>query len=228
MDLTVLHLALPALSRDLEPSSTQLLWIIDIYGFMLAGCLITMGSLGDRIGRRRVLLIGTVAFGCASTAAAYSTSAEMLIAARAVLGVAAATLAPSTLSLIRTMFPDSEQRRTAVGIWITSFALGGIAGPAVGGIVREFFWWGSVFFINLPVMVALLAFGPRILPEFKDVEAGPADPASAIMSIAAILTLVFAVKHTAQQRFPYSPRPPRWRVACSDGCSSVDSAACGI
>ena len=121
MDLTVLHLAVPALAADLEPSSTQLLWIIDIYGFVLAGCLITTGSLGDRIGRRRLLLIGAAAFGCASVAAAFSTSPEMLIATRAVLGVAGATLAPSTLSLIRTMFSDSEQRTTAVGIWITSF-----------------------------------------------------------------------------------------------------------
>ena len=130
MDLTVLHLAVPALAADLEPSSTQLLWIIDIYGFVLAGCLITTGSLGDRIGRRRLLLIGAAGFGCASVAAAFSTSPEMLIATRAVLGVAGATLAPSTLSLIRTMFSDSEQRTTAVGIWITSFSIGAVVGPA--------------------------------------------------------------------------------------------------
>jgi MFS transporter, DHA2 family, multidrug resistance protein len=115
MDLTVLHLAVPALSADLEPSSAQLLWIVDIYGFMLAGSLITMGTLGDRIGRRRLLLIGAAAFGAASLLAAFSTSAEMLIAARALLGVAGATLAPSTLSLIRTMFLDSHQRTVAIG-----------------------------------------------------------------------------------------------------------------
>ncbi|HEY5855882.1 MAG TPA: MFS transporter [Aldersonia sp.] len=201
MDLTVLHLAVPVLAVDLEPSSTQLLWIIDIYGFMLAGCLITTGSLGDRIGRRRLLLIGAAAFGCASVAAAYSTSPEMLIATRAVLGVAGATLAPSTLALIRTMFSDAEQRTTAVGIWITSFSIGAVVGPAVGGVLLEFFWWGSVFLINLPVMVVLLVLAPRILPEFRDVDAGRADPASAVLSLAAILALVYAIKHTAQGGF---------------------------
>src|SRR5262245_50261114 len=103
MDLTVLHLAVPALSRDLAPSAAQLLWIIDIYGFLVAGSLITMGTLGDRLGRRRVLLVGAAAFGAASVLAAFSTSAEMLIATRALLGVAGATVAPSTMSLIRNM-----------------------------------------------------------------------------------------------------------------------------
>src|SRR5215208_6706268 len=121
MDLTVLYLAVPSLSQDLQPSSSQLLWITDIYGFLIAGLLITMGTLGDRIGRRRLLLIGAAAFGAASVLAAFSTSAEMLIAARAVLGVAAATLAPSTLSLISNMFADTGQRRLAVAVWVTSF-----------------------------------------------------------------------------------------------------------
>jgi MFS transporter, DHA2 family, multidrug resistance protein len=144
MDLTVLHLAVPALSADLEPSSAQLLWIVDIYGFLLAGALITMGTLGDRIGRRRLLLIGAAAFGVASVLAAFSTSAEMLIAARALLGVAGATLAPSTLSLIRTMFLDPHQRTVAIGVWITSFSAGAVIGPPLGGVLLEFFWWGSV------------------------------------------------------------------------------------
>jgi DHA2 family multidrug resistance protein-like MFS transporter len=141
MDLTVLFLAVPQLSADLRPSSTQLLWISDIYGFLLAGSLITMGTLGDRIGRRRLLLIGAAAFGICSVLAALSTSAGMLIAARALLGVAGATLAPSTLSLIRNMFVDPRQRTVAIGVWISSFSAGGAIGPLAGGLLLE--WSGG-------------------------------------------------------------------------------------
>src|SRR6266498_3859783 len=166
MDLTVLNLAVPSLSADLRPSSTQLLWIIDIYGFVLAGSLITMGTLGDRIGRRRLLLIGAAAFGVTSVLAAFSTSAAMLIATRALLGLAGATLAPSTLSLIRNMFVDPAQRTFAVGIWISSYSAGGAIGPLIGGVLLERFWWGSVFLVGVPVMVLLLVLGPVLLPEF--------------------------------------------------------------
>jgi MFS transporter, DHA2 family, multidrug resistance protein len=159
MDLTVLNLALPALSEDLEPSSSQLLWIVDIYGFLVAGLLITMGTLGDRIGRRRLLLLGAAAFGLASLLAAFSTSAEMLIAARAALGVGGATLAPSTLSLIRNMFNHAPERTFAIGVWITSFSAGAAVGPLVGGVLLEHFWWGSVFLPALPVMGLLLRSG---------------------------------------------------------------------
>src|SRR6185503_16243961 len=138
MDLTVLHLAVPALTRDLAPSSAQLLWIIDIYGFLVAGSLITAGTLGDRIGRRRILLIGAAAFGVASILAALSTSAGMLIATRALLGIAGATVAPSTLSLIRNMFLDEHQRRVAVSVWIMSFSIGGAIGPLIGGVLLEY------------------------------------------------------------------------------------------
>ncbi len=142
MDLTVLNLAVPALSRDLRPSSVQLLWIVDIYGFVLAGSLVTMGTLGDRIGRRRLLLAGAAAFAGASVLAAESTSPGMLIAARALLGVAGATIAPSTLSLIRNMFLDPKQRTVAVGVWISSFSAGGAVGPLLGGVLLQWFWWG--------------------------------------------------------------------------------------
>ncbi|HZA25693.1 MAG TPA: MFS transporter, partial [Dehalococcoidia bacterium] len=172
MDLTVLHLAVPSLSADLQPSSVQLLWIIDVYGFLVGGSLITMGTLGDRIGRRKLLLIGAAAFGVASVMAAFSTSAEMLIAARALMGVAGATLAPSTLSLIFSMFRDPRQRSVAIGVWISGFSAGAAIGPVVGGVLLEFFWWGSVFLLALPVMALLLALGPRVLPEFRDPQAG--------------------------------------------------------
>jgi DHA2 family multidrug resistance protein-like MFS transporter len=198
MDLTVLNLALPALSEDLEPSSTQLLWIVDIYGFMVAGLLITMGTLGDRIGRRRLLLIGAGAFGLASVLAAASTSAEMLIAARALLGVAGATLAPSTLSLIRNMFADPQQRTFAIGVWITSFSAGGAIGPLIGGLLLERFWWGSVFLPALPVMGLLLILGPRLLPEYRDPEAGRLDLVSAAMSLVAVLAVIYGLKKIAQ------------------------------
>src|SRR5688572_6596817 len=168
MDLTVLTLALPSLSADLRPSSTELLWIVDIYGFLVAGFLITMGTLGDRIGRRRLLLIGGAAFGAASVFAAFASSPEMLIASRALLGIAGATLAPSTLSLIRNMFADDHQRTVAVGIWVTSFSAGAAIGPLVGGVVLEVLPWGTVFLLAVPPMALLLAVGPRLLPEYKD------------------------------------------------------------
>jgi DHA2 family multidrug resistance protein-like MFS transporter len=198
MDLTVLYLAVPALSADLEPSSAQLLWITDIYGFLLAGLLITMGTLGDRIGRRRLLLIGAAAFGAASVLAAFSTSAEMLIAARALLGVAGATLAPSTLSLIRNMFLDSAQRTVAVGVWIGSFSAGAAIGPLIGGALLEYFWWGSVFLVAVPVMVLLLVLGPVLLPEFRDPEAGRLDVFSAALSLVAMLAVIYGLKQIAQ------------------------------
>ena len=153
MDVSVLYFAVPFIARDLEPTSTQQLWIFDIYGFVLAGLLITMGSLGDRIGRRRLLLIGAAAFSVASLGAAYSQTAGQLLAARALQGVAGATLMPSTLALIRNMFHDQKQRRTAIAIW-TGGTMSGIAlGPVLSGILLNHFWWGSVFLINVPFMV---------------------------------------------------------------------------
>jgi MFS transporter, DHA2 family, multidrug resistance protein len=198
MDLTILHLAVPAISADLRPSSAELLWIIDIYGFMVAGSLITMGTLGDRIGRRRLLMIGAAAFGVASVLAAFSTSSEMLIATRALLGVAGATLAPSTLSLIRNMFQDPQQRTTAIAVWITSFSVGGAIGPLLGGLVLEFFWWGAAFLLAVPVMAVLLVLGPRLLPEYRDPSAGRPDLPSAALSLVAVLAAIFGLKQLAQ------------------------------
>jgi len=198
MDLTVLHLAVPRLTLDLKPSSVQLLWIIDIYGFLVAGSLITAGTLGDRIGRRRLLLIGAAFFGAASILAAFSRSASMLIATRALLGVAGATVAPSTLSLIRNMFLDPRQRTTAISVWIMSFSLGGAIGPLIGGLMLEYFWWGSVFLVSVPVMVLLLILGPILLPEYRDPDAGKLDLASAALSLAAVLATIYGLKQVAQ------------------------------
>jgi DHA2 family multidrug resistance protein-like MFS transporter len=204
MDLSVLYLAVPSLTRDLAPTSAQLLWITDIYGFMVAGFLITMGTLGDRIGRRRVLLTGAAAFGASSIVAAFSTSPEMLIGARALLGIAGATVAPSTLSLIRNMFHDPHQRMTAIGVWGTSFAVGGAIGPLVGGVLLEYFWWGSVFLINVPVMALLLVLGPRLLPEFRDPGAGGLDLTSVVLSLGAVLPVIYGLKQFAQNGVAWS------------------------
>ena len=205
MDLTVLHLAIPAISADLQPTSTQLLWIIDIYGFMVAGWLITMGTLGDRIGRRKLLLIGAAGFGAVSILAAFSTSAEMLIGSRALLGIAGATLAPSTLSLIFAMFNDPRERTIAIGVWIGAFSAGSAIGPILGGLVLEFFWWGAAFLLALPVIALLLILGPRVLPEYRDPDAGRLDVVSAGMSLVAILSVVYGLKQVVQDGFGMIP-----------------------
>ena len=205
MDLTVLHLAVPAISQDLQPSSTQLLWIIDIYGFTVAGFLVTMGALGDRVGRRKLLLVGAAAFGLISILSAISFSAEMLIVSRALLGIAGATIAPSTLSLIFNMFQDPGQRARAIAVWISAFSAGSAIGPIVGGVLLEYFHWGSVFLIALPVMGALLVLGPIVLPEYKDPNAGRLDLISALMSLVAVLAVVFGLKQIAQDGFGALP-----------------------
>jgi MFS transporter, DHA2 family, multidrug resistance protein len=205
MDLTVLNLALPTISAALRPSSSQLLWIVDIYGFFVAGFLITMGTLGDRIGRRRLLMIGAAAFGLASIVAAFSSSAEMLIAMRALLGIAGATLAPSTMSLIRNMFHDERERQFAIGVWIASFSLGGAIGPLAGGLLLQFFWWGAVFLVAVPVMLLLLLLGPKLLPEYRDPDAGALDLSSVALSLLAVLMTVYGLKQIAENGLAWTP-----------------------
>src|SRR5262245_20832351 len=157
-----------------------------------------MGTLGDRIGRRRVLLIGAASFRAASVLAAFSASAGMLIVTRALLGLAGATVAPSTLSLIRTMFHDPAQRTTAIGVWITSYSVGGAIGPLLGGVVLASFWWGAVFLLGVPVMLLLLVLGPVLLPEYRDPAAGRPDLSSAGLSLGAVLAAIFGLKQLAQ------------------------------
>ncbi|MFD0685014.1 MFS transporter [Actinomadura fibrosa] len=205
MDMTVLYFAVPFISASLEPSATQQLWILDIYAFLLAGLLITMGTLGDHIGRRLLLLIGAVAFSAASLAAAYAGSAETLIGARAVLGVAGAVLAPSTLALIRNMFRDPAQRRTAIAIWTAGFSGGAAIGPIVSGLLLEQFWWGSVFLVNLPVMALLLVVGPFLLPEFRDPDPGRFDLLGAVLSLGAVLPVIYGIKKLAADGFAWVP-----------------------
>ncbi|MFJ1971668.1 MFS transporter [Streptomyces sp. NPDC087903] len=194
MDVSVLYFAIPAISADLEPSGTQQLWIFDIYAFVLAGLLMTMGSLGDRIGRRRLLLIGAAAFGTASLVAAYANSAETLIAARAVLGIGGATLMPSTMALVRTMFTDPAQRAKAIGLWSGVMTAGIALGSVLSGVLVQYFWWGSVFLVNLPAMALLLVIGPVLLPESKDPEPGRFDWPSVPLSMAAVLPVIYGLK----------------------------------
>ncbi|MET9663886.1 MFS transporter [Streptomyces sp. NPDC006475] len=199
MDVSVLYFAVPAISRELDPSSTQQLWIFDIYAFALAGLLITMGSLGDRIGRRRLLLIGATAFGVASIGAAYAQSAEMLIAARALLGIGGATLMPTTMALVRNMFRDDRQRSRAIGIWSGAMA-GGIAlGSVMSGVMLNHFWWGSVFLVNVPAMLLLLVLVPLLVPEFKDPSPGRFDLLSVPLSMATVLPVVYGLKEFAAE-----------------------------
>jgi MFS transporter, DHA2 family, multidrug resistance protein len=198
MDMTILYLATPSLSAALQPSGAELLWISDIYGFLIAGALIPMGAIGDRIGRRRLLLIGSVFFGLASILAAFSTSATMLIAARAILGIAGATLLPSTLAMIRNLFHSPRERSFAIGIWTTCFTLGGVLGPLVGGLLLQHFWWGSVFLVGVPVMATLVFLGPIFLPEFREADGHAVDVPSVAMSMVALLAIAYGVKHLAE------------------------------
>jgi DHA2 family multidrug resistance protein-like MFS transporter len=205
LDVSVLYLALPKLSSDLGASSTQQLWILDIYSFLLAGFLVTMGTLGDRIGRRKLLLIGGAAFGVASVAAAWSSSPEMLIATRALLGIAGATLMPSTMALIRNMFHDPKQMGQAIGLWFSCFMGGMLLGPLVGGVMLEHFWWGSAFLLGVPVMVLLLILGPVLLPEYKDPHAGRLDLASVVLSLGTILPAIWGLKELARSGWAVLP-----------------------
>ncbi|MGW3353069.1 MFS transporter [Nonomuraea rubra] len=199
VDNTVLMLALPQLAADLGPSGTELLWITDVYGFMIAGFMITMGSLGDRIGRRRLLVIGAAAFGAASVVAAYSATTTMLIAARVLLGVSAAALGPSALALVAGLFPDARRRAMAIGVFTACFMGGAAAGPVIGGLLLESFWWGSVFLMAVPIMVLVVAGGLVLLPESaKGTGSGRLDLVSVGLSLGTVLPLVYGLKELAE------------------------------
>ncbi|MEU0528169.1 MFS transporter [Streptomyces niveus] len=218
MDISILYFAIPFVSQDLEPSATQQLWILDMYGFVLAGLLITMGALGDRIGRRKLVLAGAAVFGAASVAAAYANSADALIGVRALLGLGGAALMPSTLALIRNLFHDAKQRGRAVTIWTGVMTTGISLGPVVSGLLLEHFWWGSVFLINLPAMVLLLVLVPFLVPESRTDPGAdgagdgaregvrePFDLVSAALSLAALLTVIYGIKEWARHGFAPVP-----------------------
>ncbi|MGP3974011.1 MFS transporter [Streptomyces sp. 8N114] len=205
MDMTALLLALPRLSADLGATNVQQLWISDSYGLMVAGLVITMGTLGDRIGRRRLLMIGGAAFAVLSVVAAFAVSPLMLVVARALLGVAGATLAPSTLALITNMFRDERQRGQAIAIWATCQFAGGAFGPVLAGFLLQHFWWGSVFLAAVPAMALLLLAGPILLPEFRSEQAGRLDLASVGLSLVAVLLMIYGIKQLTVESVPVVP-----------------------
>jgi MFS transporter, DHA2 family, multidrug resistance protein len=205
LDTFVMLLALPRMAASLHADSAQQLWIMDVYGFMVAGFMITMGTLGDRIGRRRLLLAGAAVFGVASVLAARSTSPEMLIATRALLGIAGASLTPSTLSLITTMFRDPRQKASAIGVWAGCFTVGAVVGPVVGGVLLAHFWWGSVLLLGVPAMALLLVLGPVLLPEYRDRAAGRLDLPSVLLSLASILPVIHGLKELAKDGWQWGP-----------------------
>ncbi|KPH99405.1 MFS transporter [Streptomyces sp. NPDC086989] len=211
VDVSVLGFAIAPLSEDISPTASQLLWIMDIYSFVLAGTLVTVGWLGDRIGRRKLLLIGAALFGVASALAAFSTSPEMLIASRALLGLAASTLTPTSLALIRNMFHDAKERKTAIAAWGGTLTSGAAIGPVVGGLLLNNFWWGSVFLINTPVMVLVLLSAPFLLPDYRDPNRGKLDLLSTALSLAGVMTLIYGFKELVIEG--YSQSALIWAVA---------------
>lgn len=201
VDNTVLSFALPEIAADLAPSSVEQLWIVDAYPLVLAGLLVTMGTLGDRFGRRRMLLIGATGFAIVSVIAAFAPSASALIAARAAMGVFGAMLMPSTLSLLRSIFTHRDQRRLAIAVWASMFSAGAAIGPVVGGVLLEHFAWGSVFLMSAPVLLPLLVFAPMLVPESRDPHPGRLDPLSIVLSMATMLPIVYAIKELAVYGF---------------------------
>jgi DHA2 family multidrug resistance protein-like MFS transporter len=194
VDATVLHVAVPAVTEDLRPGAVELLWIVDAYPLVAASLLILFGTLGDRVGRRRVLLLGYALFGAASAAAAFADTPYVLIAARALLGVGGAMIMPATLSILRQVFPDRRERALAIGIWSAVAAVGAAVGPLLGGFLLEHFWWGSVFLINLPLMAVFLPVGRWLLPESTGDRNGPWDVIGALMAAFGLFGVVLGVK----------------------------------
>jgi len=199
LELTVTHLALPAIGADLDASGTELLWIVDVYAFLLGGSLIAMGVWGDRIGRRRMLLAGSAAYGIASVLAAYAPTAPTLIGARALMGLAASTLMPSTLALAAAIFPDPRRRATAIGVIVASVSAGTAFGPLAGGWLLDNAWWGSAFLVAVPVMALLLVVGPLLLPDLPPSTTGRPDVLSALLSLAAVLPVVYGLKRLSAE-----------------------------
>ncbi|MEV7615656.1 MFS transporter [Streptomyces sp. NPDC089799] len=206
LDATILHVAVPSVTEDLRPGSIELLWIVDAYPLVCASLLILFGTLGDRVGRRRILLLGYGLFGVASATAALADNAQVLIAARALLGVGGAMIMPATLSILRQVFPDRKERALAIGIWTGVAAIGAASGPVLGGFLIQHFWWGSVFLINIPLMALILPLGRWLLPESRGAADGPWDVVGALMAAAGVLGVVLGVKRAGADRELLDPQ----------------------
>ncbi|MFJ5263054.1 MFS transporter [Streptomyces sp. NPDC088387] len=205
VDATVLHVAVPAVTEDLKPSAIELLWIVDTYPLVCASLLILFGTLGDRVGRRRILLLGYGLFGVASAMAALADTAQVLIVARALLGVGGAMIMPATLSILRQVFPSRRERALAIGIWSAVAAVGAAVGPLLGGFLLEHFWWGSVFLVNIPLMLISLPVGRLLLPESTGSDDGPWDVVGALMAAAGLFGVVLGVKRLGGGEDPGGP-----------------------
>ncbi|MFC5149504.1 MFS transporter [Streptomyces aureoversilis] len=205
MDGSVLYLAMPKISEALSPTAGQALWILDAYGFAVGSLLIAFGNIGDRYGRLKLLMTGTAVFGAASTGAAFAPGPELLIVFRALMGVAGATLLPSALAVLSELFTDPRRRARAIGIFAATFAAGFAIGPVVGGELLSSFWWGSVFLINLPVVVLFLVLAPALLREVRTTRSGRIDALSVLLSAAGTLLTVYAIKHAAAAGLTATP-----------------------
>lgn len=195
MDMTVLNVALPAISQDLRPDSVELLWMVDAYALVLSGLLVTVSALGDRWGRKRMLMTGFAVFGLASMAVLVTSSALEVIAVRALLGIGGAMIMPSTLSMIRNLFTDPGERARALGVWSAMAAVGAALGPIVAGFLLEHFSWHSAFLVNVPVMVVAIAAGLFLLPESRNPRPGRWDALGTVLSMAGMVALLYAVKN---------------------------------
>ena len=206
IDMTVLYTALPTLTHDLAATATEKLWIVNAYPLVVAGLLPGLGTLGDRLGHKRMFMAGLVVFGAASLAAAFAPSPQMLIAARVLLAVGAAMMMPATLSLIRLTFTDEKERAFAIGIWAAVASGGAALGPVVGGLLLEYFWWGSVFLINVPVVIVAFAAAGLLLGNRPGDPTRPWDLAGSVQVMVGLVGLIYAVKEV-------SKRDPSWQMA---------------
>ncbi|MFD9903089.1 MFS transporter [Streptomyces sp. NPDC059063] len=198
MDATILNVALPSLIDDMRPTAVQQLWIIDIYGLVLGGLLVTSGAIGDRFGRKRLFLVGFVLFGVASVVAATATTPWQLIAGRVLLGIGGAMVMPSTLSLIRTVFTDPRERTLAIGVWAAVAGAGAAVGPLVGGLLVEKYGWSAAFWVNVPIVVVTVCAGIALLPEFRSAGSGRLDWPGAALSVVGVVALAWGIKHVAK------------------------------
>ncbi|UQA96271.1 MFS transporter [Streptomyces halobius] len=205
LDTTILYVAVPSVTEDLRPGPVELLWIVDVYPLIAASLLILFGTLGDRVGRRRILLLGYGLFGLASAVAALAPNPQVLMVARALLGIGGAMIMPATLSILRQVFPDRRERAVAIGVWSAVAAVGAAVGPVLGGFLVENFWWGSVFLINIPMMAAMLLIGRWLLPESRGERNGPWDVVGAMIAALGVLGIVLGVKRIGSGMAVFGP-----------------------
>ncbi len=193
LDNTVLNVALPTLVRDLHATTSQLQWIVDGYQLVFAGLLFSAGSMADRFGRKGTLQLGLLIFGVGTLASAFAGSAGLLIVTRSFMGIGGAMIMPSTLSILGTIFPDPSERTKAIAVWAAMASIGIAAGPVIGGVLLAHFSWGSIFLVNVPIVLLALVASGLLLPKSKDPSPGRPDPIGALLSVATLMSLVYAV-----------------------------------